>query len=87
MPLFELLAELPATELSLSLLEAREEDGELRGSVRVHNVGGVVARLVRGEFDTTAGLDHRLRDGFVHLLPPSKPSSASRRRNGHPATA
>jgi len=68
-PIFEILAGLPQTRLEVRLLRSSVEGGELVGAVEVRNAGDVVARLVRGEFETTAGLDHRVRDGFVDLLP------------------
>jgi beta-mannosidase len=64
-PLYERLAELPETAVEGHV--AAWQGG--RGEVTVRNVGGVVARLVRGVVEAGDSTDHRFRDGFVDLLP------------------
>lgn len=70
-PIFQLLAEQPATELEVELADVAYDEarGETRGVAVVRNAGGRLARLVRGAVRTSATADHRFRDGFVDLLP------------------
>jgi beta-mannosidase len=70
-PIFELLAELPTTTLGCTIaeLEFDDETETTQGRVVVTNTGDVVARLIRGRVLSDATRDHRLRDGFVDLMP------------------
>ena len=68
-PLFESLAELPATELAARVDSLVQIGRVSTGLVEVENVGQIVARLVRGRVWSEHTNDHRFLDGFVDLLP------------------
>lgn len=67
--LFETLATLPATELSVEPgpIERDKASGASPGTLIVCNLGLVGARLVRGALPDDG--EGRIRDGFVDLLP------------------
>lgn len=69
-PLFEHLSTLSVTSLSAIASDlSRDARGWLKGVVEVSNTGSVVARLVRGEFESTESWDSRFFDGFSDLMP------------------
>jgi hypothetical protein len=70
-PLFERLAQLPPTTLTVRLGPLEHDDAldEMRGAIEIRNEGPELARLVRGVARTEGRVVGRFRDGFVDLLP------------------
>jgi hypothetical protein len=70
-PLFERLAQLPPTTLTVRLGPLEHDDAldEVRGAIEIRNEGPVLARLVRGVARTEGRVVGRFRDGFADLLP------------------